>query len=398
MTDTVVSRFVIRKRPFYIRTTWGKTDFHMEMTDGKHVWTGVADSTYVASKLKPQGMDVTEYISIIRDALTKQDVECKRFQYFIEQSPDNPADLELSWKIRLSTEDIPGEDPWAFHMRGSLKLHRISMTQPNTTNPAISFQNIMQQFMDWLIDRVTILSTTNADLQDKNKELQKQRNESLTRFDKLVADKKQLEREMYEKFVTVLNEKKRKIRELHEEVNNGPSLKLKPYAVPTKSKKGYDDGTDSDDTSDENDHPTPVQEYLASPGSSHKTTPSLTFNNTYDPTPSLSVDLLLHDEEHTVKASVRRRHKNVEEDNSQKIPPSPIEIVPNKKEELMKKMIEKKEAKKPLTSPLKASFQMEVPRSPGMVTPSPTKMRYNSKKRKTTSQNADDLFDEMMND
>ena len=49
---------------------------------------------------------------------------------------------------------------------------------------------------------------------------------------------------------------------------------------------------------------TPVLDYLSQSQASH-VTPSLTFNNVYDPTPSFSFDLL--EDEKTVKATVRTR-------------------------------------------------------------------------------------------
>lgn len=69
-------------------------------------------------------------------------------------------------------------------------------------------------------------------METKNDKLQQQRDVALSAFDKLIQDKKQLETELYQKvkpskskqtnsfqFLLILNEKKRKIRELKEEGN-----------------------------------------------------------------------------------------------------------------------------------------------------------------------------------
>ena len=55
----------------------------------------IADATYIDQKLKPQGMDFAEYMKLVRSALTKQDVQQKKFAYAITQSEESQNDIEV---------------------------------------------------------------------------------------------------------------------------------------------------------------------------------------------------------------------------------------------------------------------------------------------------------------
>lgn len=54
-----------------------------------------ADPTFIDQKLKPQGMEFAEYMRLVRSALTKQDVQQKKYQYAITQVEESPNDIEV---------------------------------------------------------------------------------------------------------------------------------------------------------------------------------------------------------------------------------------------------------------------------------------------------------------
>ena len=58
------------------------------------------------------------------------------------------------------------------------------------------------------------MQSENKELDKERKELCKQRNDAILHLERMVADKKAMEKDLYQKFVRILNEKKRKIREL----------------------------------------------------------------------------------------------------------------------------------------------------------------------------------------
>lgn len=87
-----------------------------------------ADAAYIEQKLKPQGMEFTEYMRLVRSALTKQDVQQKKYVYTITQLEESPNDLEvcadfhlssdhgvqLIWKMRIADEADDEEAPSIF--------------------------------------------------------------------------------------------------------------------------------------------------------------------------------------------------------------------------------------------------------------------------------------------
>lgn len=66
--------------------------------------------------------------------------------------------------------------------------------------------------------QVTRCEEENTELKRVNRQLTLQRNDALSQFDQLTIEKQCMQTEMLSKFVEVLNEKKKKIREL-----KGPS-------------------------------------------------------------------------------------------------------------------------------------------------------------------------------
>jgi hypothetical protein len=61
---------------------------------------------------------------------------------------------------------------------------------------------------------VTHCEEENMELKRVNKQLTIQRNEAVSQFDQLIIEKQCMQTEMLSKFVEVLNDKKKKIREL----------------------------------------------------------------------------------------------------------------------------------------------------------------------------------------
>jgi len=147
-------------------------------------------------------------MDLTREALTTQDVQKKKFSYIIQQG-NSSTQVKLIWNIKLET-DIN------FSMKGSLDLERITESRPT-----------IQENFDFLISKVTTLEEENKELKRLNGLLNSQRNEAITQFDNLVIEKQCMENEMLGRFVDVLNEKKKKIRKLKENLKK-QALKKQP--------------------------------------------------------------------------------------------------------------------------------------------------------------------------
>eukprot|EP01125_Pyxidicula_operculata_P014603 TRINITY_DN4882_c0_g1_i1.p1 TRINITY_DN4882_c0_g1~~TRINITY_DN4882_c0_g1_i1.p1 ORF type:complete len:341 (+),score=135.24 TRINITY_DN4882_c0_g1_i1:561-1583(+) len=127
--------------------------------------------------------------------------------------------------------------------------------------------------------------------------LTSQRSDAVSQIDHLIIEKRCMETEMFGKFVEILNEKKKKIRELKEEIKN------RAFNQPLLSTLE----TRNDDINDEDD-----DRYLMQTGESQyqiqglTNDTSLTFNNLSAPTPSFE---LLKDDGGDFQPKVRKRHR-----------------------------------------------------------------------------------------
>jgi len=171
-----------------------------------------------------------------------------------------------------------------------------------------------------------------------------------------------------------------------EELKNAP--KLKPRI--TNSDSETDDGEDK--STDEKSSAS-IRYHSQSQGASLQT-PSLTFNNGSDPTPSM--DLLSPEETYKIKAAVRKRHRSTttteseigttkEEKDHQDFTETPILQSPPKTASLEPDLRKLDVAKR------------QYVMSPGMLTPSPTKTKYPRKKRRGSQQASDLGADDLLN-
>ena len=49
----------------------------------------------IKEKLKPQGMELEEYMKLLQEGLAEQDIQEKQFSYSITQSLENPSDIQV---------------------------------------------------------------------------------------------------------------------------------------------------------------------------------------------------------------------------------------------------------------------------------------------------------------
>uniref|UniRef100_A0A6B2L3M7 DNA repair protein XRCC4 n=1 Tax=Arcella intermedia TaxID=1963864 RepID=A0A6B2L3M7_9EUKA len=239
----------------------------MKITDGKYVWTGEAPSEYIEETLKPKGMKFEDYLSLTKEALSSQDLSKKKFTYSIQQG-NSASEIKLVWNIKLASET-------SFAMKGALDLERVQ-----------EIRSDIQSILDYLTTTVVSLQTENKDLKKMNSMLTVQRNEAISQFDHITIEKQCMETEMLTKFVDLLNEKKKKIRELKEELKNRPF----------KKSMGHDSEVEIEKK--------PSQVQTGESLTLRNT--SLTFDNISNPTPTLE---LLKDDEEKVEPLVRKRFR-----------------------------------------------------------------------------------------
>ncbi|PRP87068.1 DNA repair protein XRCC4-like [Planoprotostelium fungivorum] len=360
MTERVVSRFHFDGEIglLYLHSEWNSANggFQLHITDGHAMWTG-------------RGMDASEYYQLVRSALTQQDHKEERFSYALSGfDPRGSKDFDFVWKIKIDDNSF---GDMSFFVKGSVHLVRCS---------AGDQKKKLRQFLDWLIDRSTVL--------------EKQRDEALARFELLTSDKASQERDLYNKFLLVLNEKKKKIEEMKTEIERlkkqGPvSFGREESAVLSRKYSSQMESRSMHPASDSEDE---------------KATPSLTFNASLGG-PSQNNELLGMDDTYKIEAAVRKRRRPIP-------PPSqPADDLDNERlRSPPKKMVRAPsgEIHEPVTPtkpqpPIHRLFRAapissihDGPRSPGVITPTPqlhSPAKKLVRKKQKTDLDADDLFD-----
>jgi DNA-repair protein XRCC4 len=190
------TRFVIENRAFYFRWEWGTDHFSCQVTDGKYAWDGKADQEFIRAKLLPDGMEFSELMDLLNHGFREQDLGQKRFSYQM-YAGQVQGDIVLGWKIKIE-EDI--------FIKGNLPLKK--------QNPHMIVQNMLENFFS----KVSVVEKQNETLIQSNKSLQEHNTRALKQMKQMASDKITMEHELMQKFVLVLNEKKKKIRELSDKI------------------------------------------------------------------------------------------------------------------------------------------------------------------------------------
>jgi hypothetical protein len=201
--ENFTTRFIIENRTYYFQWEWGTEQFSCQVTDGKYAWDGKADQKYIETHLKPEGMELSEIMLLLKHCMREQDIQQKRFSYQI-YAGQVQGDIIFGWKIKI--EDQENDDGDIF-IKGNLPLKR--------QNPHLIIQNIFENFYS----KFSMIQKQNETLMKSNQKLQEQRDDALKQMKQMTEDKITMEHELMQKFVLVLNEKKKKIRELTDKVN-----------------------------------------------------------------------------------------------------------------------------------------------------------------------------------
>lgn len=218
----------------------GKEGFDLTLTDGENIWNGQLteeDLDALSGNLK---MDFNTYVGQTVKAFTRQDMADINFVYEIKPQADGIVDLlwkkEVSGDIRVKM--------------GSVTLH--------LKNAAKSLCQIFTSCIDMMMG----LQKKIRSLESDHQRLSQERQNALTRLEKCVSAKEKLEKDLYSKFVTVLNSKKEKIRNikngLHDDADDEsvevePSTSTSDTAPPKKRSraKGKEDADISDNSAAE---------------------------------------------------------------------------------------------------------------------------------------------------
>ncbi|KAK3730792.1 hypothetical protein RRG08_030632 [Elysia crispata] len=173
----------------------GNEGFDLIVLDGSSVWEGSISEKALDRQSEVLKMDFNTYVKETTSALTNASQSGTAFECIFK--PLGHSSGQLSWK------KIPAQ---------SIKFHLGSVDLKKVSKPGDKLASILSH----CISSTQSLQAQILSLQSDNERLSQERQNALKRLDKCVSAKDELEKDLYSKFVEVLNSKKQKIRELEE--------------------------------------------------------------------------------------------------------------------------------------------------------------------------------------
>ena len=187
----------VHEKVCFVVTFWKEESFRVYLTDSRLVWVASVPKKHIEEYMCPRDSSVSEYLALIKESLVFPTAGNKdKFVYSVKQKRDS---IKFHWEIRVDEEDL--------FLNCNLKL---SIQQDQLQKKTI------QEIMTWLIERETSNMDEISNLRQENEQMRKQQAQYEEGMKKITQDKERMELELYEKFVVLLNAKKKEIRSLRE--------------------------------------------------------------------------------------------------------------------------------------------------------------------------------------
>ncbi|MBN3297111.1 XRCC4 protein, partial [Amia calva] len=205
---TSVRQINISSQPsqsFFLRVNWAEdvgSGFTVVLSDGLSAWSGEVSEEDISREAEEMEMRREKYLEDLRQALTDGGKEPSRYSFDLSEDGVDGSALHLSYeKVQ---KDISASTSFKL---GSVELHTIS-------KPV----EVVKELICHGLDNSAELQACNAHLQGENERLRGEWDYVNGELEKYVQAKEALEKDLYNRFVLVLNEKKAKIRSLQEKI------------------------------------------------------------------------------------------------------------------------------------------------------------------------------------
>lgn len=176
----------------FINTEFDERDLSVRLTDCERAWTGQLTYSQLTELAKKASMEQAEYQKVTLNALNGTNETPTICSVTL-----NGSDAKLSWKKSLA-------DGIRFEL-GSMTL----CCQDH-------MKEIQCEFLEHLVERVGCLQTQLTQLTERHARLEKQHEGALEKLEGNIHLKETIEKDLFGKFLLVLNSKKAKIRHLLE--------------------------------------------------------------------------------------------------------------------------------------------------------------------------------------
>lgn len=214
--------------PYFLRVDWSGdlgAGFTVVLTNGSAAWIGEVSEEEVTKGASDAGMSRERYVEELHHALIQEKKEKTKYSFQLT------ADHLLYQRISDNT----------LVNLGSVELQ-----------PAPDPLEVNREMIGQSLKRHLHLTATNSQLLQENSKLQREHSQILKELDSCAKAKNVLEKQMFSRFVLVLNSKKSKIRELQEAVRTLRQTSEEPQAkVRRQSHPDGDDSSSSDTKEDQ---------------------------------------------------------------------------------------------------------------------------------------------------
>ncbi|XP_059949102.1 DNA repair protein XRCC4 isoform X4 [Mesoplodon densirostris] len=216
----------------FLQVAWEKTlgsGFVITLTDGQSAWTGTVCESEISQEADDMAMEKEKYVDELRKALVSGagPTDTYKFNFWKES---------CHFSFEKNLKDV------SFRL-GSFNLQKVA-------NPA----EVIRELICHCLDTTAENQAKNEHLQKENERLLRDWNDVQGRFEKYVSAKEALETDLYKRFILVLNEKKAKIRSLHQLLNEVQELEKNiehKRETPTCSEMTTDRDAIYDESTDE---------------------------------------------------------------------------------------------------------------------------------------------------
>ncbi|KAM6965422.1 DNA repair protein XRCC4-like [Aplochiton taeniatus] len=205
------------RTPYFLQVDWIKdlgAGFTLALSDGSLAWIGEVSEEEVTKEAKATGVLREKYVEDLCQALIGGEDGVGQEVEYSFHLPQNHSRLSYmkTYKGNLVTV-------------GSAELQ-----------PAPEPFELNRELISQALERGTDLESQNHELLDENQRLKQEQRRLLTELERHVQYKDSMEREMYSRFVMVLNEKKARIRRLQDTVKH-----LRQMKDQISREEGYED-------------------------------------------------------------------------------------------------------------------------------------------------------------